>query len=255
METGTGCNGTGLLTCSRTERGAREKNEDACGIFPIRSPSGPLCLLAVADGLGGHPAGEVASALAVRALAQSVSHGALSCDPRDNQSLRAILAAGFSHANATVCRYQREDPACRGMGTTLVAALLAQGGMGVCGNIGDSRAYLVGKAITRITRDHSEVQELVDRGIIPVEIAERHPLKNIVTRIIGRMEDTPDFYSFTLGEDCLLLCSDGLLDGISERQIHEAVSTAPFRDLCRVLVEAARGRSRDNITVVAARLP
>jgi len=242
-----------IVTCSRTEQGIRERNEDACGIFSIPSSAGTLILLAVADGLGGHPAGEVASALAVRALAESVSLHAGSQETRDGSHLREILAAGFSHANDKVCRYAKEDPSCFGMGTTLVAALLTESGNGVCGNVGDSRAYLVGKAIRRITRDHSEVQDLVDRGVIPAELAEKHPLRNIVTRIIGRAGDEPDLYLFSLEDDCLLLCSDGLLDGIGEAEIHRLVRTTGLPSLCEVLVAEARVRSRDNITVVAAR--
>lgn len=253
METRGMGSGSTIVTCSRTERGIRERNEDACGIFSIPSPAGTLVLLAVADGLGGHPAGEVASALAVRALVQSVSLLAGSRDTQDGMHLREVLATGFSHANDMVCRYPGEDPACLGMGTTLVAALLTEGGEGVCGNVGDSRAYLVGRAIRRITRDHSEVQDLVDRGVIPAELAQKHPLRNIVTRIIGRAGDTPDFYSFSLDDDCLLLCTDGLLDGLSEAEVHHLVSTTDLPDLCEVLVAEARVRSRDNITVVAAR--
>ncbi|MDH7511122.1 MAG: protein phosphatase 2C domain-containing protein [Methanolinea sp.] len=246
-----GC-GNMIITCSRTERGIRERNEDACGIFSIPSPAGTLILLAVADGLGGHPAGEVASALAVRALVESVSLSAKSLVVQDGPSLQQILATGFSHANIRVLRYPEEDPACRGMGTTLVAALLSEGGEGVCGNVGDSRAYLVGRTIRRITRDHSEVQELVERGLIAADAAELHPLKNIVTRIIGRKDDVPDFYPVSLDGDCLILCSDGLTDGVSEREIHALVTTTDFAGLCEALVAAARGRSRDNITVVAA---
>jgi len=245
--------GNTIVSCSRTERGIRERNEDACGIFSIPSPAGTLFLLAVADGLGGHPAGEVASALAVRALSESVSLGAKALVVQDGSSLRQLLATGFSHANARVCQYAEEDPACLGMGTTLVAALLSERGEGVCGNVGDSRAYLVGNTIRRITRDHSEVQDLVDRGLIPADAAEMHPLKNIVTRIIGRKGDEPDFYPVSLDGDCLLLCSDGLPDGISEGEIHAIVTTTDFLGLCEALVAAARGRSRDNITVVAAR--
>jgi protein phosphatase len=245
--------GNTIISCSKTERGIREKNEDACGIFSIPSPAGTLMLLAVADGLGGHPAGEVASALAVRALVHSVSLGAKSIVVQDGPSLGKILATGFSHANDRVCQYPEEDPACQGMGTTLVAALLWNNGEGVCGSVGDSRAYLVGRTIRRITRDHSEVQDLVDRGIISPDVAEQHPLKNIVTRIIGRMGDVPDFFPFSLDDDCLLLCSDGLLDGISEGEVHAIVTKTDFAGLCEALVTAARGRSRDNITVVAAR--
>jgi len=242
-----------IQTCFQTDTGVREHNEDACGVFPFPSPRGTLFLLVVADGLGGHPAGEVASSLAVRELHLSVLHGIPALPSIDQASLRALLARGFERANRAVLDYPERDPACLGMGTTMVAALLAETGEGVCGNVGDSRAYLVGDKIAQITRDHSRVQELVDRGLIDVSLAPVHPLRHIVTRIIGRAGDSPDFYPFTLGRDCLLLCSDGLLDGISESDVARIVSMTEFPHICRVLVEEARSRSRDNITVVAAR--
>lgn len=208
--------------------------------------------MAVADGLGGHPAGEVASALAIEALRDAVCSVVSSLDTIDRSVFRQLLRTGFSHANREVIRHAAADPACLGMGTTMVAVLMDQEGEGIAGNIGDSRAYLVGEGITRITRDHSRVQEMMDQGLISPESAAFHPLRHIVTRILGRPEDTPDFFPFSLGDDRLILCSDGLIDGISEDELHAIVSISELSGLCVRLVEQARGRSRDNITVVAA---
>jgi protein phosphatase len=241
-----------IWACSYTDKGVRDLNEDSCGAFTIPYPGGRLFLLAVADGLGGHPAGEVASGLAISALRSAVSLAVEPLSVMDPVSLRKVLASGFSHANREVIRHAETSPGCAGMGTTMVAAIMNQEGEGVVGNVGDSRAYLVGDGIRRITKDHSRVQEMVDQGLISWEEAGSHPLRHIVTRILGRPKDTPDLCPFHLGGDLLVLCSDGLLDGISEQELHSIALRHPLPHVCRILVENARGRSRDNITVVAA---
>lgn len=241
-----------IRACSCTDKGVRDLNEDSCGAFTLSCPGGRLFLLAVADGLGGHPAGEVASDLAINALRSAVSMAVETLSVMDPSSLRMVLASGFSYANREVIRHASISPGCAGMGTTMVAAIINPQGEGVVGNVGDSRAYLVGGEIRRITRDHSRVQEMVDQGLISWEEAGSHPLRHIVTRILGRPKDTPDLCPFHLGDDLLVLCSDGLLDGISEQELHSIALHHPLPLICRLLVENARGRSRDNITVVAA---
>ncbi|HQK55637.1 MAG TPA: protein phosphatase 2C domain-containing protein [Methanolinea sp.] len=241
-----------IRTCSYTDRGVRDLNEDSCGAFTLTHPGGRLFLLAVADGLGGHPAGEVASDLAISALRTAVSSAVQTFSVIDAGSLRMVLASGFSHANREVIRHASICPGCEGMGTTMVAAIMNEQGAGVVGNVGDSRAYLVGDGIRRITSDHSRVQEMVDQGLISSEEAQNHPMRHIVTRIVGRPGDTPDFSPFHLGSDLLVLCSDGLLDGVSEQEMHSIALHHPLPGICRLLVENAKERSRDNITVVAA---
>ncbi len=140
-----------------------------------------------------------------------------------------------------------------GMGTTLVAALLDGEGRGLIANIGDSRAYLIGNNITRITKDHSYVQELVEKGIIAREEAAVHLQKNIVTKIIGMEDAEPDFFEIELGKNTLLLCSDGLTDALSDEEIREVVISSKIENVCKNLVEAAKPLTRDNITVVAAK--
>ena len=242
-----------ILTCSRSDRGIRDQNEDACGVFSFPAKNGPIVLLAVADGLGGHPAGEIASSLAIAALNDAVSRGLEASPSPDPPALRALLAAAFDHANREVIRRSSCDPGCLGMGTTLVAAILDREGEGVAGNIGDSRAYLVGEGgILRITRDHSRVQEMVDQGLLLPGEAVSHPLRHIVTRVIGRPGDLPDLFSFSIGSSLLVLCSDGLMDGISEEELGHLSGRVRLAGLCDSLVESAREKSRDNITVVAA---
>lgn len=245
-----------LHVCSLSDAGIRSGNEDACSVSRISHPSGTIMLLSVADGLGGHPAGEVASRLAVRTLEQIVREQlALIAEP-EPEIMKGIMAVAFRETNRRVMMAAEEEPEWQGMGTTLVAALLSTTDDCIIGNIGDSRAYRITSRMERLTRDHSQVQELIDKGILSEREAEHHPFKNIVTRIIGRDEDQADITSWNLDNSRLLLCSDGLLDGIAEEDILAIVTGCAFPAVCQTLVERARQRSRDNITVVvAARTP
>ncbi|NYT06835.1 MAG: serine/threonine-protein phosphatase [Methanomicrobiales archaeon] len=239
--------------CSRSIAGIRPGNEDACEVRRISHPSGTILLLAVADGLGGHPAGEVASRLAVRTLGEIV-HDQLSRLPNpDQESLEALMELAFRETNHRMISASGQEEEWQGMGTTLVAALIT-GTEDHCiiGNIGDSRAYRVGDRLERLTRDHSRVQELVEEGILSPLEAERHPLKNIVTRIIGREGDRADITSCRLGNARILLCSDGLLDGLTEQEILAILAEGAYPAVCNALIEAAQVKSRDNITVVVA---
>jgi len=240
-----------LLTCQQTDRGIRAGNEDACGVWRINGPEGTFTLLVVADGIGGHPAGEVASMLALEALSRRVTERITEPGPRTGD-FRSIMLDGFRFANTVVIREGEEDEDRLGMGTTLVAALVTPGGEVIVGNIGDSRAYLLDGALRRVTRDHSKVQELVEAGMVTPEFADRHPLKNIVTRIIGRRGELPDIYTENLGNARILLCSDGLIDGLPEEEISPIAGNGSVSTACRRLVEAAKEKSRDNITVVMA---
>lgn len=241
--------------CSRSVPGIRPGNEDACEIRRISHPSGPILLLAVADGLGGHPAGEVASRLAVRTLCTSVCDRLPLLREPGRESLEALMKLAFGETNQRVIALSEQEERWHGMGTTLVAALIAMGDHCIIGNIGDSRAYRVGEKLERLTRDHSQVQELVDQGILSPHDAERHPQRNIVTRIIGREGDHADITSYRLGNSRILLCSDGLLDGLTEQEIFAVVKDGTIPAVCSELIEAAREKSRDNITVIVAGLP
>jgi serine/threonine protein phosphatase PrpC len=235
-------------TCFRTEKGVRSRNEDSCGIWKF--PGSGLTLLAVADGLGGHPAGDIASAVAVTELHRAIERSLSHYQTPDPDKLRNPLAEGFSSADREVFSRGAGVPEWQGMGTTLVAALINEEGRGILGNLGDSRAYSFGaKGIARLTVDHSRVMEMVAKGIITPEQADHHPLKNIVTRIVGRPGDIPDFYPIRLEKDTLILCSDGLTDGLRDAEIERIARITPFQNLCRALVDEALLRSRDNITV------
>ena len=255
---------TVLRYCGATDKGGRKKNEDACDTLTIEHASGNLHLLAVADGLGGHAAGEIASRLAVIELVETVKRRVAARKTITPETMRELLRAGFAKANEEICYQAKLVPERHNMGTTLVAALLQDDGTGVVANLGDSRAYLIGSGegcrdrggdgIVQVTRDHSYVQELVNQGIIAEDEAFSHPDKNIVTRVIGQADAKPDFYDVKLGRGMLLLCSDGVSDTLKDAEIRAVVSgSGSLNGMCRHLVKAALARgAKDNVTVVMA---
>jgi len=261
--------GDGGLTvryCAVTDKGGRKNNEDAYATITIEHASSSLHLLAVADGLGGYAAGEVASRLAVIELVETVKRRVTARKTITLETMKELLSAGFAKANEEICYQSKLVPERHNMGTTLVAALLQDDGTGVVANVGDSRAYLIesgegcrdggGGGIVQVTRDHSYVQALVDRGVITEDEASSHPKKNIVTKVIGQEGVKPDLYDVELGRGMLLLCSDGVSDTLEDVEIQAAVSISMSRsrdDGCRRLVKAALARgARDNVTVVLA---
>jgi protein phosphatase len=219
----------------------REGNEDS-------AYAGPR-LLAIADGMGGHAAGEVASAVAISALA-GLDHAALDGDLLDP------LAAAVAAANTTLHEMSVADPAVEGMGTTLTAMLWQDAHVALC-HIGDSRAYLLRDGdFYQITRDHTLVQSLVDDGRLTPEAAATHPQRSLLLRALdGRTEAEPDLSirEVRVG-DRYLLCSDGLSDVVTEQTLHKTlVSIADLDDAVIQLVELAiRSGGPDNITCIVA---
>jgi len=221
-------------------KGRRENNEDAYMIEKIRD----FYVFAVADGLGGHEAGEVASNLAILELKETLK--------RHDGDLRDLLVRGFEKANDEILfqnKVRRTN-----MGTTLTACIVKDF-KGIIANVGDSRAYVIDDGIWH-TKDHSYVQELLDSGIITEEEAFKHPYRNIVTRVIGLEEDLKvDVYEVDLRGKVLLLSTDGLHDYVRDYKIREIVMNFEPERACKELVEEAlNSGSGDNITVVIARI-
>ena len=219
----------------------REGNEDSAYAGP--------CLLAIADGMGGHAAGEVASAVAISALA-GLDHEMPDGDLLDP------LAAAVADANITLQEMSAADPAVEGMGTTLTAMLWHGEIAAVC-HIGDSRAYLLRDGdFSQITRDHTLVQSLVDDGRLTPEAAATHPQRSLLLRALdGRTEAEPDLSIREVrAGDRYLLCSDGLSDVVTEQTLHKTLVTITDPDdLVIQLVElAVRGGGPDNITCIVA---
>ena len=237
-----------MRVVSRSHCGlVRQQNEDSL-YAPRDMPEG---LLAVADGMGGHNAGEVASALCIETVVSTVS--AMRAD--DAQGIDMVRAS-FAAANRAVLRASREAGQ-DGMGTTLTIALMISPEGLIIGHVGDSRAYRYGNGmLQRLTRDHSLVEELVRLGEIDAQEAEQHPQRNIITRAIGTSPSVRvDTTRVHLGpNDCLLLCSDGLTLHLSEDEIATLLrenanpEVAADELLYRVLSRGAH----DNVTFIIA---
>jgi len=236
----------------------RQHNEDT---FLVEEG---VSLYLVADGMGGHAAGEIASKIAAESISEFVRH-TIDDDGTwphayDEQFSRPTnrLTAAMKIANTRVLEAMRKDARLRGMGTTVVAALI-DGDMASVAHVGDSRAYRVRDSkISRVTNDHSWVFEQVQAGMLTEEEAETHPLRNVITRALGgAMTVVPDASESELREgDLLLLCSDGLTGMVSDDNILEILldHSDDLKVACEKLVEKANeGGGVDNVTVVLVR--
>src|SRR5437588_5928137 len=220
----------------------RRRNEDNYVVAPP--------LFAVADGMGGAQAGEVASSLAASALEAGTSEDLGAAERVD---------ALIQEANRRIFDRASTDPAASGMGTTMTVALVE--GMTVAiGHVGDSRAYLVrGEHMEQLTEDHSLVNELLKTGKLSEEEAQVHPQRSVITRAVGTDPDV-DVDAFTIDaeeDDVFLLCSDGLTDMVEDEEILELVHEhrEHLEKAVKALVAAAnRGGGDDNITAVAFRI-
>jgi serine/threonine protein phosphatase PrpC len=220
-----------------------------------RSVSSPLGVYAVADGMGGHEGGDVASRLAIRTLARRAVSDVLIPALADNASpvdYEAWLKSAAQEANQVV--YDRRKASGNDMGTTLVMAVVT-GNTGYIAHVGDSRAYLITKGtITQLTRDHSLVERLVATGQIKLEEAAAHPQRNVIYKCMGdkpRLEPDISQQIFAPG-DVLLLCCDGLNTEVSDADIAQIVTEAPsLPEASRRLIQAANDAGGDdNISVV-----
>jgi PPM family protein phosphatase len=234
--------GLGVRSGSATHVGrVRDHNEDALLAQGL--------VFAVADGMGGHAAGEVASRIAVEALAHLVDH-----PPSRADDVADVLRA----ANDGILDSQQRDPEQRGMGTTVTGlTVLDVGGSEhwLVFNIGDSRVYrLAGGRLGQVTRDHSEVRELMDAGLIDADEAARHPMRNVITRSLGQGQaPEPDVWELPpeAGER-FVVCSDGLSNELDDAEIARiALEHADPQTAADELVAAAvRAGGRDNVSVV-----
>ncbi|NLM35883.1 MAG: Stp1/IreP family PP2C-type Ser/Thr phosphatase [Clostridiales bacterium] len=202
----------------------------------------------VADGMGGHNAGEVASQVAVEAVIQYIQ------EHKDTEDLQALLKDAIIHANSVIYNQSRENPHLKGMGTT-ITAYFRKSNFSMVANVGDSSCYIIKEdKISKITKDHSLVQQLVDEGTITEQEAKHHPNKNIITRAIGTSPDV-DVDIFVLeprGISKIILCSDGLTNEVQPEEIYQCIKeTNDNMEACRELVNLAKERGgKDNITLM-----
>ena len=225
----------------------RELNEDY--IYTSGQPIGALPnLFIVADGMGGHKAGDYASMHTVDRFVEVIR------ELGEEHGVQDAINEAVTAANAYIYQRSRENSNLSGMGTTLVLASCI-GNEAIVANIGDSRLYLVNDdAMTQITRDHSLVEEMVTLGGIDREMARNHPDKNIITRAVGVKEKVAaDFFEVDLTKgDKLLLCSDGLTNMLRDEEIYQIIqNNKELEQAAKALVDAANENGgRDNIAVV-----
>ncbi|MEU5562847.1 PP2C family protein-serine/threonine phosphatase [Micromonospora musae] len=205
-------------------------------------------LVAVADGMGGLPAGEVASEIVIRILDELAP-------PTEPEAATDALRAVVSTANQRIHAAITVDPARDGMGTTLTAALLA-GDTLVLAQVGDSRCYLLrDNNLTQLTRDDTFVQALVDQGALTPDQARHHPQRSLVTRAVQGSDSPPTIGTLTVqAGDRLLLCSDGLSDYVEKEAIAVALGAYGDRQLCgeQLVKLAHQAGAPDNVTVVVS---
>ena len=223
----------------------RQLNQDF--IYVSETPVGNLPnLFIVADGMGGHKAGDYASVLAVETVVEDISASF-------EKSPAKIMEHAIARANTHLRERASEDFSLNGMGTTMVAAT-CMGRFLQVANVGDSRLYVVGDEIVQITEDHSLVEEMVRMGGIGREEARNHPDKNIITRAIGAKDDVEvDFFDWELQTgDMVLLCSDGLTNMVDDETICRILKGGgSLRDRVEKLVQTANlNGGRDNISVI-----
>ena len=237
-------------TCAgRTDVGIiRSGNEDSYLVLPDKG------VFIVADGMGGHAAGEVASEMAVQIIARGLD-GILG---RSDSEAAQMMRTAIIQSNAEIYQRTMNEPEKRGMGTT-ATAMVVNGNRYVLGQVGDSRAYLYrGDSLIQVTKDHSYVQEQVDAGNLTPEQARTHPYSNVITRCVGANADVvPDIYLGTIEtDDLILLASDGLTGMLEDQDLLTILDTGdpPARLVDSLVSEGNRRGGLDNITVIIVRV-
>ena len=228
----------------------RKENQDACAVCQHEESGHTLCV--VCDGMGGAAGGKLASRIAVDTFMTEMQK-VLRRDMTPEQ-LREASSYAVVLANRAIRDAAEASVDCRGMGTTLVSAVSYDGGA-VLSNVGDSRAYhITADGIQRVTKDHSLVESMVDRGDITAEEARHHPNRNLITRALGPdMSALSDEYICPLEPgDFLLLCSDGLVDTVTDQEMLFEVIHGDDLNTCldRLLAISKSHGASDNVTAV-----
>ena len=236
----------------------RKENQDAYAVRTNEDSGHLVCV--VCDGMGGVNGGRIASTLAVNTF-MNTCLGNLRADMSE-EDVQAVAEFAVASANRAVYERAMSDDELKGMGTTLVSAIVWEDRI-LFSNVGDSRAYLIRRSektnessIFRVTKDHSWVQTLVEMGNITEEEALSHPKRNLVTRVLGPDSEAPsDSYLVQLMPgDYVLLCSDGLVDTVSSREMEHEILCGDDNTCLNRLLEMAKSRgAADNVTAVLLR--
>ncbi len=235
---------------AKTDKGlVRKTNQDA---YTAGELPGEVAWAVVCDGMGGAAGGDVASALAVKVISEKIN--ASYREKMKAASIKNMLDSALAAANIEVYDLADENTKLRGMGTTVVCAVV-RGSTAFIAHAGDSRAYIYANGdLKQVTHDHSMVQNLVDKGKITKEEAEKHPNKNIITRALGVEKYIEiEYDEVELGKDgILILCTDGMSNFVSVDEMKEELSDGKYYAFAdRLVKKANQNGGRDNITVVA----
>lgn len=232
----------------------RKNNEDYCKGEIITTKDGEIGIFAIADGMGGHKKGEVASKLAVENIIDFLKDNLIQHDNVKIAYITDILKQAYNDVNTIIYSRSKTDSECEGMGTTLTTAILYKNTMYI-GNVGDSRCYIYKENnIEQITKDHSLVEELVEKNMITKEEARKHPQRNVITRALGtdKIVIVDIFEKNIENENKILLTTDGLTNYITNDQMKEIVdNNENVKNACENLIKKANDTAgRDNISVI-----
>lgn len=236
----------------RTDRGLkRQLNEDNCNVL-VGYPGIPACFV-IADGMGGHKCGEVASKQAV----DSVCNLLLKAD-WEKENISEMLSDIIVKVNDEIYNFSLLDEATQGMGTTLIITVLKNRKLYI-GHVGDSRVYIIREdSIEKVTWDHSFIEELVKNGSITRDEAVNHPKRNLITRAVGyELGLQVDTYEIDLKDnDIILLCTDGLTNMLTEEEILDIIkNNEEPQDACDTLIQKANNNGgEDNTTVIVGKI-
>lgn len=247
-----------IYNCDSHVGKVRKNNEDYCMGEIIQTEDDCIGIFALADGMGGHQKGEVASKIAVESiidfLKENISQsGCIKMDYLDD-----IIKQGYNYANKKIYAKALEDNSCEGMGTTLVVAVIYKNDV-IIANVGDSRGYLLhNHDFRKITKDHSVVEELVNANLITEEEARCHPRRNQITRAMGAEEIIiVDIFREKLEkDDILLLATDGLTGCVEDESIKNIIEQDKgIKEICQDLINEANNNSgKDNISVILSKI-
>ncbi len=238
-----------MRIASKTDMGlVRSSNQDSYAAGELLEGT---AWAVVCDGMGGANGGNIASANAVKIISEYISssyHEGMS-----SNSIRALLESSICGANVRLYDMSRTIGSLSGMGTTVVAVIIS-GGIAHIAHAGDSRAYLIrDNKLNQITKDHSIVQTMIDKGQLTEEEAKLHPNKNVITRALGVSEEIGIEYNEVdfSDDDCILLCTDGLTNYLTVQEIEEKIKDKNFYEYPQILIDSANENGGgDNITLV-----
>jgi PPM family protein phosphatase len=236
-----------FIKCKTDKGMVRANNQD----YVLSFRSSKYTLLIVADGMGGHNAGEIASKLAATTIRDYIFENYLNYEDKEE-----LLRDAIVKSNSIIFENQSENEELRGMGTTSTCCIISNENLYI-GHVGDSRAYLIGKeGIRKITIDHSYVQELIKNGSITEDEAQNHPKRNLITRAVGTEQTViVDTKTETIqNTDIILICSDGLTSYVNNEEICEIVLSEKDEAVEKLVKLANERGGSDNISVIIAGL-